>query len=442
MSKLFLLLLLLFTSVRINAQVYSLKECVEIALMNKESLKSEALNLQSAEYGKKGSLSHILPSVSYGNSWSETKVPKGTSQSSIVIMDSTFSLSSPYGGVSNSFGSSFSVNQTIYDGGQWLNQMRTANNNYLIAKQSARQEMISVVLNVHQAFYEYLKSRQLLEVAKKTLDLALEQIELVSTQFELGAVKKTDLLKAEVQLGKSKTDVLLKETRMKNTELVLRNSMGLMGSQTTFEVTDFVRPLLPMPELKEAIDELEEYNPTLLIIQSQITGLDLNRRILTGTRRPKLSASMMYGASTPEFADMGKIDNWTSTLSLSLSFPIFTGYNLTTREQQAELAIRKQQYNYVTQKHNLHVQLENLLNIIEDYQELIPLDEQILASAEEDLKLVQQRYSLGSATILEILDAQVSVTQARSALVTTKYDARIQEAQLRALLGTLDQDYR
>jgi len=60
----------------------------------------------------------------------------------------------------------------------------------VIAKQSARQEMISVVLNVHQSFYEYLKSRQLLEVAKKTLDLAREQIELVKLQFALGAVKK------------------------------------------------------------------------------------------------------------------------------------------------------------------------------------------------------------------------------------------------------------
>ncbi|HDY75620.1 MAG TPA: hypothetical protein ENH49_03770, partial [Candidatus Marinimicrobia bacterium] len=68
--------------------------------------------------------------------------------------------------------------------------------------------------------------------------------------------------------------------------------------------------------------------------------------------------------------------------------------------------------------------------------------EQILASAEEDLKLVQERYSLGSATILEVLDAQVSVSQARSSLVTIKYDAKTQEAQFRAILGTLDQDYR
>ena len=145
--------------------------------------------------------------------------------------------------------------------------------------------------------------------------------------------------------------------------------------------------------------------------------------------------------STNEFEEMTKVSDWSSSLSLSLSVPLFTGYSLSTRQQQAELNVRKQQYDYLTQKHDLQVQLENLIHTLKNYSDLIPISEQVLTSAEEDLKLVQQRYSLGSATILEVLDAQVSVTQARSSLVSTKYDARIQEAQLRALMGTLDQDH-
>ncbi len=441
MKKLFLLFLL-FSFVHLEAQVYSLKECVEIALMNKETLKSAALDIQSALAGKKGSLSHILPSISYGNSWSETNTQEGTAISSFELPDTTLIMSSPYGGISNSFGSSVSVSQTIYDGGQWLNQIRSANNNLTIAKQSARQQMILVVLDVHQSFYEFLKAQQLLEVSIKTLELARQQIDLVKLQFELGAVKKTDLLKAEVQLGRSKTDILIKETSMRYAELNLRNSMGLVGAQVNFTIIDFNRPHLLLPNLEQSITEMEEYNPTLLVAMSQIAGTELNRKLLFGTRLPNLSASMRYGSTTEEFEELTKMDNWSSTVSLSFSVPIFTGYSLSSRQQQAALTIRKQQYNYITQKNNLQVQLENLLNSIEDYQELIPLNEQILASAEEDLKLVQEMYSLGSLTILEVLDAQVSVSQARSSLVTTKYDARIQEAQLRAILGTFDQDYR
>ena len=428
--------------VRLDAQIYSLEKCIEIALLNKESLKSAALDVQSAAAGARGSLSNILPTISYGNSWSETHSPTGSILSEIELMDSTFLFSSPYGGVSNMFGSSFSLSQPIYDGGQWLNQIRSANNSLIITQQLARQQEINVILNVHQSFYQRLKAQQLLEVAKKNLNLARQQVSLVKTQFELGAVKKTDLLKTQVLEGRAQSDVLIQETNWRNAKLALRNSLGLMGSDVYFEITDLGQTLLPVPELEQSVSEMVEHNPTLFVRRSQISEAELNRKILFGTRLPNLSASLSYGTTSDEFDSITQLDDWSSSISLSLSVPIFTGYSLSTKQQQAELNVRKQQYDYLTQKHNLQVQLGNLINALENYQELIPISEQVLASAEEDLNLVQERYSLGSATILEVLDAQVSVSQARSSLVSTKYDARTQEVQLRALLGTLDQDYR
>ncbi|MDP7512788.1 MAG: TolC family protein [Candidatus Marinimicrobia bacterium] len=428
--------------VNLNAQVYSLADCIEIALLNKESLKSVELDVQSAIAGKKGSLSNILPTFSYGNSWSESYSTKGVNTSETVFMGDTLSFSTPFGGTSNNYGASFSVNQPIYDGGQWLNQIRSANNSLVINQQLARQQKINVILNVHQSFYEFLKAQQLLDVSKKNLTLARHQVSLVKTQFELGAVKKTDLLKAQVLKGNAHSDVLIKETNLLNANLALRNSMGLVGSDTHYEIVDTGRPFLPVPDVEQSMSEVVEYSPTLLVFRSQIAGAELSRKILFGTRLPNLNASMNYGILTNDFDNMTQLDDWSSSVSLSLSVPIFTGYSLSTKQQQAELNVRKQRYDYLTQKHDLMVQLENLINILGNYQELIPISEQVLASAEEDLNLVQERYKLGSTTILEVLDAQVSVSQARSSLVSTKYNARIQEAQLRAILGTLDQDYR
>ncbi|MBC8323760.1 MAG: TolC family protein [Candidatus Marinimicrobia bacterium] len=430
------------TFVSLDAQVYSLADCIEIALLNKESLKSATLDVQSAAAGKKGSLSNILPTFSYGNSWSESHSTKGVNTSEMVLLGDTLSFSTPYGGTSNKYGASFSVSQPVYDGGQWLNQIRSANNTLVISQQLARQQKINVILNVHQSFYEFLKAQQLLDVSKKNLALARHQVSLVKTQFELGAVKKTDLLKAQVLKGNAHSDLLIKESNLLNANLVLRNSMGLVGSDIHYEIVDTGRPLLPIPNVEQSVSEMVEYSPTLLVFRSQIAGAELNRKILVGTRLPKLSASMDYGTLANDFDSMTQLDDWSSSVSLSLSVPIFTGYSLSTKQQQAEINVRKQRYDYLTQKHDLIVQLENLINILGNYQELIPISEQVLASAEEDMNLVQERYKLGSTTILEILDAQVSVSQARSSLVSTKYNARIQEAQLRALLGTLDQDYR
>lgn len=65
----------------------------------------------------------------------------------------------------------------------------------------------------------------------------------------------------------------------------------------------------------------------------------------------------------------------------------------------------------------------------------------MLLSAEEDLKLALQKYELGSADILELLNAQLAVIQASSSLVNTKYDAAIELASLDNLIGTLDKKY-
>jgi len=73
--------------------------------------------------------------------------------------------------------------------------------------------------------------------------------------------------------------------------------------------------------------------------------------------------------------------------------------------------VQKQESEYLTQLQDLSVQLHGILDRLNNYQEVIPINETVLSSAEEDLKLAQKRYSLGSTTILEVLDAQVSVRE-------------------------------
>ena len=91
---------------------------------------------------------------------------------------------------------------------------------------------------------------------------------------------------------------------------------------------------------------------------------------------------------------------------------------------------------------DLRVQAALIRESLKNYSEIIPLNRTIVISAEEDLKLVRERYSLGSATILEVLDAQVSLTRSNSTLINTIHEARMQEASLKALLGTLDLEYQ
>ena len=70
----------------------------------------------------------------------------------------------------------------------------------------------------------------------------------------------------------------------------------------------------------------------------------------------------------------------------------------------------------------------------------VDLAEQNVDLSEESLRVVQERYRLGLATILELQDAQITLTQAEVDLVSRRFDYEVAIAAIEALLGrSLDQ---
>jgi TolC family type I secretion outer membrane protein len=426
----------------VTGQTYSLAECVRIALANKETVKSALLDVHSAQVGRRGAWSNILPSVRLSGGWNESRFPERAFTIDPVtgepILDPSASITSL-----TTWSSGVGVSQNLYDGGAWWNRIAQARNDYRLSLQRERQTRIQVILDVHRAFFQLLKVQQLLTVARLNLDLTRQQVELVRRQFELGAVKKTDLLKAQVREGQARVDVINQERAVNDAQRTLRNAMGLVGTDVYFTIQDTDRPLMPLPEREEAWQLLQANNPGLLAAREQLHGAEINYKLARSLRLPNISANISYSASSEELSRFANElnESWRLNSNISLSLPLFSGFDVSSRIQQARYSWQKQRYEYRTLQHDLLVQLESQLELLQNYRDILPIDEEILKSAEEDLRLVQERYSLGSATILEVLDAQVSLTQARSNLVTTRYDARSQEAAFRAILGTLDREF-
>ena len=423
-TKISIFSIILILSSVIYAQELSLSDCVHIALDNKETLQSAQLDLQSAKIGKVGALSNILPSISFSGGRNETSYAKNN------LFPTATSWSAGITGAQN-----------IFDGGGWWNRIAQANNNYKIAQQLERQMSINVIAEVHRAYFQLLKKQQLLEVAKQSLELAEQQVELAQKKYDLGAANKTDLLKSEVARGTAKSALITQQALLYVAISELRNAMGMIGDNSELIISEEILPLQSVPDFEEAVEILKENNPGILSAKAQLIDAKLRKKLTLASRLPSLSASLSYQASDEEMSGLTDAfkNEWMMTTGLSLSFPIFQGMALSTQSQQAKLAVQKQENDVTTIVNDAIVRSESLLGIVSDYFKIIPINEEVLASAEEDFKLISERYRLGSASILALLDAQVSVTRARVDLVSSKYDARIQEAYLKAQLGILDQ---
>ena len=395
------------------------------------------MDLESSRQSVKGSYSSILPSVRFSGNMNESRFPTQTGGYNQTTGEITLDKISSQISAS----SAISISQNIYDGGVWWNSIRQAKNNYKITEEFDRQIKSNIIRNVHTNYFNYLKASQLLDVARSNLMSSQQQLALAQQKYELGSAKKTDLLKAEVRFGQARVDVVNNDAGLQNAYLSLKNAMGLIGKDVDFSIKEVESPLDIVPEFETGFELVQKFNPSVKAKQYQISAAELGEKIAKGSRLPIISANASMSGTADNIGDA--ISNSSNeqqrvNTGLSISIPIFSGNSISTRIQKAKIAVDKQESEYLTQLQDLSVQLQLSIDQLNNYQEIIPINETVLVSAEEDLKLAQVRYSQGSTTILEVLDAQVSVVRARSSLIRTKYDAYIQQANLKALLGTLD----
>ena len=399
------------------------------------------MDLQTSKQNVKESYSTILPSLRFSSSMSESQFPQQTGgynpSSGEIILDQISSITSA--------SSNISLSQNIYDGGVWWNTIRQAKNSYKISEEYNRQIKTNIIKGVHSAYFNYLKAAQLLDVSRSNLMSAQQQLSLAEQRFKLGSSKKTDFLKAEVRFGQARVDLVNNDAALQNAYMNLKNSMGLIGKNIDFSVEEVEAPMEIIPEFETGFTLLQKSNPSVKAKQYQITAAEINEKIAKGARMPNISANTSVSGSSDNIGDA--LSNSTNekqriNTGLSISIPIFSGNSISTRIQKAKISVDKQQSEYLTQLQDLSVQLRYTLDRLKNYEEIIPINETVLESAEEDLKLAQVRYSQGSTTILEVLDSQVSVQQARSSLIRSKYDAYIEQTNLKALLGSLDLEYK
>lgn len=422
MSKYILIISIFFSTSM--AQSLTVDECVRIALENKPSLKRAEQDVTIARLNRASTGALMLPSVNASNSFSETTYGNSSSESS------------------ERYSGGLSLSQSLFNFGTKINTLKQSDNTYNTAKQQRRQAKARIILDVHTFYYQYLKNSELFDIAGKDLELSKKQLDLVQNQYNLGAVSKTDFLKASVRYGTAKSSFLSRELSKKNSEKSLRHSMGLLDSDVPIIIEQKMDLILSVPTFNEAYSLMLSNSPDLNILDNQIVGAQIAVKKAWSSSLPSVNMSIgMNASSADQITRTYFDDNYIKSANITLSIPIFSGFRNRNSIQISKLQLNQAETRLSGGTKSAKVSLYALINTLNNYQEIIPIQEEVLLSAEEDLKLAQQRYELGSASILELLDAQLALIQASSSLVRTKYDAAIQVASLDDLLGTLDKKY-
>jgi len=409
----------------------TLEECIQLALQNKADVKIAHDQVRMADAQLEAAWGNFLPSVNFSLRGSRNVQGEGRRFFSGLEFTAPASTREYYS-------SGLSLSQPIFTGGRLLNNRKYAMLNSQQADIGYANTKEQVIMDVVSAYFQVLRAREFVRVYESTLESSQAQVDLVKERYNLGAVAQSDVYKAQTQAGNDRINLLQQQNTLATQK---RNLNLMMGREPMTPVVlpefDYTSPEIPDEETAQ--QQAVRTNRNLEQYRLDVEMSRANVAIARSSLMPSVSASFGYDRSGFLMADLYReLDkNWSYSLGVNLSVPIFN--RLQTRTQ---MATRKYQLSTAQQRYqdaelSVKMQVDNLIQQLKTYNEIISLNEINLQSAEEDLRLAKERYNIGQATLLDVLDAQASLTNAQRILVYAKFDAKTQEAQLQAAMGEL-----
>lgn len=408
-----------------DARPIALAEAVQMARRNapaavqaRNALRTNAAQVRS-RYGA------FLPSLSFGAGVGQNEGTRFIAEQNLIV-----STDQPWRGSHR-----FNSNLELFDGGRRYFELQASRANFDAAEATEVTQSFNVALQVKQQYYGVLAAREQRAAAQKQLEQAEQQLRASTARVQAGAATRSDSLRTSIQVGNARLAILSAENNLATANAALSR---LVGSE--FIVTAVADDTADTGAISIGSDELisrAESGPLVRQAQAQYAAARQSSRAAKTPYLPTLSIGwgLSYAAADEGFRFIGDQDNRNFSTNLSINFPIFNGLN---REQQVVTASVNEDNAEVQLRDarlNARQQMIQQLGAFRTAEARVEIQLSSVAAGEEDLRVQQERYSLGASTLLDVLNSQTTLDQARRDLIQARLDARTAKAQIEALVG-------
>jgi len=326
------------------------------------------------------------------------------------------------------------LNESIYSGGANLANFKQAGIGFKVQEETLRAKKLDVEFDAKRLYYGLLLAYETERIARETLGQAEAHYADVKHKFDQGTSSRFDVLQSSVQASLLVPDLVKASNEIKLIQAELNKLLGL-GVDTP-EVSEEKLGYAPF-EIKE-----QEFLKAAYLNKPEMTlkalGIDINKwgiQMAKSGYRPKIDAAVDYSYRSN---NLGKIinrksNNWNAGLTLTI--PIFEGFSTKAKvdEAKARYAVA------ILDKENVGDQIavdvrQACLNLRES-EAIINSQKDHVGEAREALKIAEVSYDAGVGTNLNVLDAQVALSQIQQNLASGIYDYLMAEAYLRRSMG-------
>jgi len=420
-------------------QAWSLLDIIDQALCHNPQTRQAWANarVQAAQLGIAEAA--YLPTVNLNTTASYGQTGSGT------VSQSQFLGLTPGQGVSGgAFGGreqyritpSVSLNYLLFDFGGRSARLENALATLDAANWSHASTLQTVLFTAVQAYYQLFAARSALEATEASERSSEEAFKAATVRYEVGAAALADKLQAQTAYAQAKLNRQRATGDAQNALGVLANAMGLKPhASLDIEPPAFIEPDAERErDVHALIEEAKALRPDLAAAEAQVRAAEANVRSARSGSLPTLSLVSNYAYSDSSISQ--SFQSW--SVGLQLSVPLFTGFANTYQIRSAEEQVTVQEATRDQLDQSIALDVWRAYFDLNTTRETLSSTDDLLASATQAERVALGRYKAGAGSILELLNAEADLANARLQHVQARYNWHIGKARLAQALGALD----
>jgi outer membrane protein TolC len=299
---------------------------------------------------------------------------------------------------------------------------------------SLRDIVDTTIADVRSEFYAVLLDRAIIAVQEENINLLESQLKDQDNRFQAGTVPRFNVLQAEVALANARPQLIQARNDYDVAVLNLGRTLGIDNTENG----DGMPPINPVgvltteekPEPQdEALQLAMERRPFLKEQREQILIQVENIKVALAGYQPRLSADGGYEVRNNEYTkSLDKVvTGW--FFGFTGTWDVWDGGATYGNTKQAKAQLEEAKVSYDDAVRQVSVEVQQALDQVKESQDTIVSQEKAIEEAQEALRLSQERLTAGAGTQLDVLSAQVALTQSRTTLVQAQYNYNIAMAQ-------------
>ena len=399
-----------------------LARCVDLAIEANTSVLKAQYSLDRSTNSVISSASNLLPSVGWGAGYGKAK------------QSSHDSLGTEFVTTTKGYNATLAVNENLsvplalglY---QSLSTRVAVEENVRAARQQ-------VAYTAKQKYLEVLRAQRLLVVNQEALDLSKRRLEKAQAMLEVGSGVKSDVLRAQVEVGTNELNLISARNALRLAETDLKAFLRVADSREV-QLEDVLEPGATAYTLGGSLSDAMELRPD---VRAGAATVRTDRAAVwqaRGAWLPALSYSWSRDYASQDFPDrVGDVwddSDWRWNLGISFSIADIVGTHLSV--SNAKIQLKSSTEDLSQTRRDAALEVKQAFYKVEEAEQRVKVSTETVSLAEEELRLAEERYRLGGGTMLEQIDAQLALSQARISHVQALYDYLLSQAELARATG-------